>query len=115
MPTELAPGAVVWVDLTPTRGREQSGRRPALVISGENYLAAVTSLAIVVPITTVRRDWPNHVLLSGEVALDHASWAMTEQPRTVSRERLVGSAGVVSNACLVEVRRWIADHLDLSS
>lgn len=108
----LAPGDVVWVEPDPTVGREQGGRRPALVIASTDYLATVESLAIVVPITTVDRHWPNHIPIRG-ADLPQASWAMSEQVRTVSRERIVARAGAVDDETSRAVRRWISDFLDL--
>jgi mRNA interferase MazF len=110
--TEVAPGDVLWVAPDPTVGREQAGRRPAVVISGNDYLTVVQTLAIVVPVTSVDRDWPNHVRL-GDVGLRHPSWAMTEQVRTVSRARIVDRAGRVDTTTLDEIRGWIRDFLDL--
>jgi len=37
---------------------------------------------------------------------------MTEQPRTLSRERLVGRAGRVDRETLAEVRSWFRDFLE---
>lgn len=108
----LAPGDVVWVEPDPTIGREQAGRRPALVIASTDYLATVDTLVIVVPITTVDRRWPNHIPIRG-ADLPQPSWAMSEQVRTISRERVVARAGTVDSATLHAVRRWISDFLDL--
>lgn len=110
---DLAPGVVAWASLDPVRGREQSGHRPALVIASDGYLEAVTTLVVVLPITTVDRGWPNHVPVDGSAGLDRESWIMTEQPRTLARERLTGVAGTVSPACLRAVRTWLGDFLDL--
>ena len=52
---DLAPGDVLWVAPDPTVGREQSSRRPAVLISGIDYLNTVETLAIVVPVTSVDR------------------------------------------------------------
>ncbi len=90
------------------RGREQSGRRPVLVVASADYLRAVTTLVIVVPITTVDRHWPNHVGL-GDCGLPRQSWAMTEQPRTLSRDRLIDQIGLVGRTTLTEVRTWLRD------
>lgn len=109
---KLAPGDVIWVVPDAVIGREQAGRRPALVIASSDYLATVDTLAIVVPITTVDRGWPNHIPIAG-ADLPQASWAMSEQVRTVSRERIVSRAGRVDEATLHAVRRWIGDFLDL--
>ena len=110
---ELAPGTVAWASLDPIRGREQGGHRPVLVVASPGYLDAVTTLALVVPVTTTDRGWPNHVQLEGDISLRQSSWAMTEQLRTLSRDRITSLAGTVSPRCLGEVRVWLADFLDL--
>ena len=115
MPTsELGPGVVAWAQLDPVRGREQAGHRPVVIVSSLRHLHTVTALAIVVPLTTVDRGWGNHVKLAGAVALDRESWAMTEQPRTISRDRLGSLAGRAHPRCLAEIRVWLADFLDFS-
>jgi mRNA interferase MazF len=109
---DLAPGAVAWASLEPVRGREQGGHRPVLVIASTGYLEAVTTLAIVLPITTVDRGWPNHIRVEGLNDLERPSWIMTEQPRTVARDRLTRISGHVTPACLDAVRVWLGDFLD---
>lgn len=84
-----------------------------MVVASRGYLAAVTTLALVVPVTTTDRGWPNHIRLDGEVGLDVPSWAMTEQVRTISRTRMTGASGHVAAACMREIRTWLADFLDL--
>lgn len=82
------------------------------MISAEGYLDVVTTLLIVVPLTRTDRDWPNHVRVTGVPGLP-PSYAMTEQPRTISRERVGESIGVVDPGCLTEMKRWLADFLGL--
>lgn len=110
--TELAPGDLVWVAPDTAVGREQAGRRPAVVVAGSDYLAVVETLAVVVPLTSVDRGWPNHVPVRGG-SLARDSWAMTEQVRTVSRGRIVDRAGAADAPTLDAVRGWIRDFLDL--
>ncbi|GAA1467887.1 type II toxin-antitoxin system PemK/MazF family toxin [Microbacterium thalassium] len=110
---DLAPGVVAWAALEPVRGREQGGHRPVLVVSSAGYLDAVTTLVIALPITTTDRGWPNHVPVDGRSGLDRPSWIMTEQPRTLARDRVTGIAGEVSTECLTAVRTWLGDFLDL--
>ncbi|WP_206447515.1 type II toxin-antitoxin system PemK/MazF family toxin [Agrococcus sp. KRD186] len=110
---ELTPGTVSWVTLDPVRGREQGGHRPVLVVASAGYLDAVTTLVVVLPITSVDRGWPNHIPVDGPSGLRAPSWIMTEQPRTLSRDRITSIAGSVSVACLAGARRWLADFLDL--
>lgn len=104
---------IVWASLESVRGREQGGHRPALIVASAGYLEAVTTLVIALPITTVDREWPNHILVEGPSGLERPSWIMTEQPRTLSRDRLTGIAGRVSDECLEFVRVWLGDFLDL--
>ncbi|MFJ2371032.1 type II toxin-antitoxin system PemK/MazF family toxin [Microbacterium sp. NPDC087665] len=110
---ELSPGVVAWAALAPARGREQGGHRPVLIIASAGYLDAVTTLAIALPITTTDRGWPNHIRVEGPSGLDQPSWIMTEQPRTLSRDRLTGVAGSVTPECIRAVRAWLGDFLDL--
>jgi mRNA interferase MazF len=58
---DLAPGDIVWVAPDAAVGREQAGHRPAMVMAGTDYLQLIDSLAIVVPLTSVDRGWPNHI------------------------------------------------------
>jgi mRNA interferase MazF len=69
-------GDLVWTDFDPTRGREQAGRRPALVISAAAF-TAYTGLAVVCPITSRVRPFPTSVVLptglpvTGEILTSH--------------------------------------------
>lgn len=111
---DLRRGSVAWADLDPVRGREQAGRRPVLVIASDLYLTQADTLAIVLPATTTDRGWPNHVLLTGpELRLPQPTYAMTEQPRTLTRDRLSEGIGVVDRSTMTEVDRWLRDFLAL--
>lgn len=109
---DLVPGALCWAWLDPTVGREQGGRRPVVVVSSHEYLTVVDTLAMVVPVTRTDRGWDNHIKVSvGAVS----GWAMTEQVRTLSRQRIAEVVGVVDTAAFGWIRTWIADFLGLSS
>lgn len=110
--SDLAPGDLVWVAPDVAVGREQAGRRPALIVASADYLQTVDSLAIVVPITSVDRGWPNHVPIPAQL-LPQASWAMTEQVRTISRRRIVDEAGRVDGETLAAARVCVRDFLGL--
>ncbi len=55
-------GDIVWAELSPTLGTEQSGRRPALVVTPLRY-NEISTRVLVCPITSVIRSWPFEVLL----------------------------------------------------
>src|SRR5690606_27713190 len=97
---DLIEGAVVWVELDPMRGREQGGRRPALVVSTQEYLDAVTTLAVVLPVTNRDRGWRNHIELTGRTVLPYPSLAMTEQSRSIAREWIARVVGLVDVSSL---------------
>lgn len=69
-------GQVVKTNLNPTRGHEQKGMRPVLIISNNEY-NRLTGLVKVVPITTKLKDFPMHLDLpenldvEGQVLLEH--------------------------------------------
>lgn len=110
----LARGAVVWVDFSTAAGHEQRGTRPALVVSSPGYLDSVRDLVIVVPITSVDRGWPHHVPVRGEqTRLPRASFAMTEQPRTISVARISRRSGVADRQTLAEIDQWLRDFIGL--
>ena len=55
-------GDAVWITLNPQAGHEQAGRRPAVVLSPQNYNSKV-GLAILCPITNRTKGYPFEVLL----------------------------------------------------
>jgi mRNA interferase MazF len=57
-----ARGDLVWLDFDPQGGREQAGRRPAIVLSEEGF-NALTGFALVCPITNQVKDYAFEVLL----------------------------------------------------
>ena len=69
-------GDLVWLTFDPQAGREQSGRRPALVVSPAQYNRK-SGLALVCPITSHMKGYPFEVPLpeglpiSGVVLSDH--------------------------------------------
>ena len=67
-------GDIIWLSFSPTKGHEQSGRRPGLVISDKSFNQ--TSMALVVPITSALRKYETHVSfqtenINGTVLCDH--------------------------------------------
>jgi mRNA interferase MazF len=57
-------GDIIWLVLDPRTGHEQSGRRPALVLS-HKLLTERTGLAVVCPITSKIKGLPFEILLKG--------------------------------------------------
>jgi len=53
-------GDAVWISMTPQAGREQAGRRPAVVLSPARYNGKV-GLAVLCPITSQVKGYPFEV------------------------------------------------------
>jgi mRNA interferase MazF len=105
-------GDVVWLDFSPQLGREQSGRRPAVVLSPRIYNEKA-SLAVVCPITSKSKGYPFEVpmpsggRIQGVILADHLKsldW----------RRRQAQKAGKLPAAILEQVRETIATLLQLA-
>lgn len=95
----------VWfVDLDPLVGREQAGRRPALVVSVDQIGSGPSDLCIVVPLTTTDRPNPLYVeIVPPEGGMRERCWATPEMVRSISRRRLVERWGTVRPSTLKAV------------
>ncbi len=56
-------GDLIWLDFNPQAGHEQSGKRPALVISPKEY-NSITGLCILFPITSKIKGYPFEVAIN---------------------------------------------------
>jgi Growth inhibitor len=80
---QASQGDIVWVNFNPQSGHEQSGKRPALVISNEIYNQNV-NLIIACPITSQEKDFPLHIKLPQECKTN--GWVLCEQIRSLDPE-----------------------------
>ena len=77
-------GDLIWIDLSPTVGHEQSGRRPALVLTSTKYNAA-SGLCVACPITSRVRGYPFEVAMPDDAAVRGA--VLADQARSLSWEK----------------------------
>jgi mRNA interferase MazF len=105
-------GDLIWLDFTPQAGREQAGRRPAVVLSPRTYNEK-TSLAVACPITSHAKGYPFEVpippgqRIAGVILSDHLKsldW----------RQRQAQKAGKIPRAILEQVRGRIAALLEIA-
>lgn len=80
----------VWLaELGPTRGHEQSGERPVLIVSADPINQGPANLVVGVPFTTRRWGIPTHIeVRPPHGGLREVSFAMCEQVRSLAAERL---------------------------
>jgi len=105
-------GDLIWTDFTPTKGQEQSGRRPALVISSRLF-TTMTGLAVVCPITSRVRPFPTSAILPPGLPI--AGEILTSNIRSIDTlARPVIFAGAAIPASLAaEVRARLAAFITI--
>ena len=102
-------GDIVFVDFNPTKGHEQKGKRPAIVISN-NAFNINTKMIIVCPITSNLKEYPTHYILEdskriyGSVLCEHIR-SIDYEIRNVkfiekASENDLLSVITLSNACI---------------
>jgi mRNA interferase MazF len=96
-------GEIRWADLNPTRGHEQTGRRPVIVISHDVFNERSGTI---IAIAVTSQPQPAGFPLSLEIktgGLPKRSWARISQIRTLSIERIGLRVGRVSHEELTQI------------
>ena len=93
-------GDVVWINFNPTRGSEQKGKRPAIVVSPKSY-NSVSGLALLCPITSQVKEYPFEVVIKIK---NISGVALVDQIRSVDwRERKIKYIGKISTNTKLEI------------
>lgn len=109
-------GEIWTVDFDPTRGHEQSGTRPALVLSATLFNLGPADLVVVLPLTTRNKHIPMHIRVAPpEAGLPAVSFIKCEDIRSVSTSRLIRRWGQVSPATLAQVEDTVRILLELAT
>lgn len=102
-------GDIVWADLDPTRGREQAGRRPILILSHEVFNTnSGTVIALAVTIRPQRAGFPLTYEVSGGLQ-NRKAWVKISQIRTLSTERLGRKMGQLGEEEMDRIFEGLAD------
>jgi mRNA interferase MazF len=103
MPRRYVPqrGDIVWLLFHPQAGREQAGRRPALVLSPAVYNVKV-GLALFCPITSRVKGYPFEVAIPSGLAVSGV--VLSDQVKSLDwRARRVEFAGRLPEMHVLEV------------
>ena len=104
-------GDLIWLDFDPQTGHEQSGRRPALVLSPALYNDKA-GLAVVCPITNQEKGYPFEVALPAGMKLGGV--VLADQIKSLDwRKRRATRVDRVSAKTFEEVRDRIRPLLGL--
>lgn len=103
MGKQLKKGSVVLVNLDSTKGHEQSGVRPAIVLSGESF--HVSGLCFICPLTTVIKNYFGNVYLKKDNinGLDSDSEALVSQVRSIDQDRINNIIGMADKNIVKEI------------
>lgn len=112
---KLSRGTVALVGLDPTRGHEQRGTRPCVIVSDAEVIADQRfPLVAVVPISTAAGEGALYPPLSpGSSGLRRASFALVDQIRSVDKRRIQRVFGSVSQSEITAIDEGLALFLGL--
>lgn len=103
----------IWyADLNPTKGSEQQGYRPVVIISG-NLMNEYLNIVICCPLTTKIKNYKGNVVLQPDTInkLKSPSEILTAHIRSISKDRLVRKIGKIKNEDLVEIKTALNEML----
>ena len=105
-------GEIWYADLSPTKGSEQSGFRPVVIVSG-NLLNEQLKVVIVCPLTMKLKGYKGHPILepSRQNRLTEPSEVLVFHIRSVSKDRLVRKIGVISKEEVTTIQTTVKDIL----
>lgn len=110
-PTAPDRGDLVWLSFDPQAGRDQAGRRPALILSPASYNGR-TRLALVCPVTSQVKGYPFEVALPAGLPISGV--ALADHIRSIDWvARRAEPVGAVPAAVVAEVLARIAPLLGL--
>ncbi|MBM4235227.1 MAG: type II toxin-antitoxin system PemK/MazF family toxin [Firmicutes bacterium] len=95
-------GDIILVTFDPTKGSEQAGTRPVLIISQDLHNQK-QKMIFACPITSTNRNYPTHIAISGRCN-NTEGFIMCEQLKAIDYEkRRVRLIGRASDELLAEV------------
>jgi mRNA interferase MazF len=96
-------GDIIWAELNPTQGKEQSGKRPVLILSHDIFNEkSGTVIAVALTSQQQKAGFPLTLELKGK-HYPKPSWVKISQIRTLSVLRLGKKIGQVTAAELEQI------------
>jgi mRNA interferase MazF len=105
-------GDIYWANLDPTKGHEQAGHRPVLVLSHDVFNErSGTVIAIALTSQEPKAGFPLTLELDSK-KLPKKTWAKISQIRTLSTERLGSKLGLVTPEELSQVIEGLGEIIN---
>jgi mRNA interferase MazF len=104
-------GEIRWADLSPTRGQEQAGQRPVLILSQDVFNErSGTVIAVALTSQPPRAGFPLTLELRSK-GLPKRSWVKISQIRTLAAERIGKRVGEATPEEMAQVLEGLNDIL----
>ncbi|MFZ9847809.1 MAG: type II toxin-antitoxin system PemK/MazF family toxin [Flavobacteriales bacterium] len=106
-------GELWYANLSPTKGSEQAGLRPVVIISG-NLLNEYLNIVICCPLTTKIKNYKGDLVLEPNKTngLKQTSEILTFHIRSISKERLTKKIGKISAGEVKELKKYLNEILE---
>ena len=111
-------GDIYWVDLTPRSGSEQTGHRPALIVSNDGFNATQGwNSLIIIPLSTsvsqARRGITVVPVPAGTSGLTRDCYVLCHQITTIHRAKFGARIGTLPPTLLKDVEMALKAAIDL--
>jgi len=106
---KLNQGDIYLANLDPTKGHEQSGYRPVLVMQN-NFLNKNLNTVVVAPLTTnlqAKDKLTTYFLLANETKLKNDSVVLLFQIRTIDKDRLNKKVSSLKTNIFYEIKKQL--------
>lgn len=103
----------IWqVNLNPTKGSEQAGFRPVVIISGD-LMNEYLDVVVICPLTSSLKNYKGHVILqpTEQNGLTEASEILNIHVRSISKDRFVKKLGSITEKELQLTKKGLNEIL----
>lgn len=106
-------GEIWYANLNPTKGSEQAGHRPVVIVSG-NLLNSYLDIVICCPLTTKIKNYKGNVVVTPNKAneLEQPSEILTFHIRSISKNRLTKKVGTIASIELESIKKCLNEILN---
>lgn len=108
-------GGIYWVLFDPSVGHEYSGKRPAVVIQSDAWLAK-TNLVTVMPLTSqITKSHKDNILVKVNKynCLYADSLVKVHNIQSFDPKRFVKKMGVMDSTVMQQIKEYLKDHFDI--